>query len=93
MWIFDDRTLFILDVNEAAIAKYGWSRREFLAMTIEDLRPPKTRDFEEYRRVCRTIRPRAQQDFPLAAPDQGGTSIEVESTWLELPYNGVRESW
>ena len=40
MWIFDNDSLRILSVNEAAVQKYGWSEDEFLAMTIEDLRCP-----------------------------------------------------
>ena len=37
-WIFDMNCLSILDVNEAAIVHYGYSREEFLAMKISDLR-------------------------------------------------------
>ena len=40
MWVFDAKTLRFLAVNEAAIERYGWSRDEFLAMTIRDIRPP-----------------------------------------------------
>ncbi len=39
MWIFDTETHRFLDVNEAAVAAYGWSRDEFLGLTIEDIRP------------------------------------------------------
>ncbi len=39
MWMFDVDTLAFLAVNEAAIQHYGWSRDEFLAMTILDLLP------------------------------------------------------
>ena len=39
MWIFDVETLRFLAVNEAAVAAYGWSGEEFLAMTIADIRP------------------------------------------------------
>jgi two-component system cell cycle sensor histidine kinase/response regulator CckA len=38
MWVFDRESLCFLAVNEAAIAKYGWSREEFGAMTIRDIR-------------------------------------------------------
>lgn len=38
-WIFDKKTYQILDVNEAAIQHYGYSREEFLSMTLMDLRP------------------------------------------------------
>ena len=39
MWIFDVDTLKFVTVNEAAINSYGYSREEFLSMTIEDIRP------------------------------------------------------
>jgi PAS domain S-box-containing protein len=38
MWIFDTETLAFLDVNEAAIKHYGYTREEFLGMTIRDIR-------------------------------------------------------
>ncbi len=37
MWICDVQTLAFLEVNEAAIAHYGYSRSEFLAMKVMDL--------------------------------------------------------
>lgn len=40
MWVFDRQTLRFLEVNDAAVACYGYSRDEFLAMTIRDIRPP-----------------------------------------------------
>ena len=40
MWVFDCETLRFLAVNETALAHYGYSRSEFLAMTIADIRPP-----------------------------------------------------
>ncbi|MGE0452000.1 MAG: ATP-binding protein [Vicinamibacteria bacterium] len=39
-WVYDEETLAILDVNDAAVARYGFSRDEFLRLTIEDVRPP-----------------------------------------------------
>lgn len=39
MWIFDRKNLRFQAVNEAAIKHYGYSRREFLKMTIADIRP------------------------------------------------------
>jgi PAS domain S-box-containing protein len=40
MWVFDLETLRFLTVNNAAIRSYGFSRDEFLAMTVKDIRPP-----------------------------------------------------
>jgi PAS domain S-box-containing protein len=40
MWVYDLESLRFLAVNAAAVAHYGYSREEFLAMTIRDIRPP-----------------------------------------------------
>lgn len=39
MWIFELQTLNFIAVNDAAVAKYGYSREEFLKMNIMDIRP------------------------------------------------------
>jgi two-component system, cell cycle sensor histidine kinase and response regulator CckA len=39
MWVYDAESLQFLTVNEAAIARYGYSREEFLGMRITDIRP------------------------------------------------------
>lgn len=40
MWIYDVETLAFLEVNEAAVLSYGYTRNEFLSMSILDIRPP-----------------------------------------------------
>ncbi|MDR6807303.1 PAS domain S-box-containing protein [Dyadobacter sp. BE34] len=39
MWVYDVETYGILDVNQAAVRHYGFTREEFLGMTILALRP------------------------------------------------------
>lgn len=39
MWVFARETLAFLDVNEAAVRHYGYSRDEFLTMSLKDIRP------------------------------------------------------
>lgn len=39
MWVFDGETLRFLDVNDAAIKEYGYSREEFLGLQLTDLVP------------------------------------------------------
>jgi PAS domain S-box-containing protein len=39
-WVYDTATLRFLEVNEAALRTYGWTRDEFLGMTLRDIRPP-----------------------------------------------------
>ncbi len=39
IWVYDEETNGFLAVNEAAIRIYGYTRVEFLSMTIDDIRP------------------------------------------------------
>lgn len=39
MWVYDVDTLAFLEVNDAAVQAYGYSREEFLQMSIRDIRP------------------------------------------------------
>lgn len=38
MWVYDQESLRFLRVNDAALSAYGYSRDEFLAMTLADIR-------------------------------------------------------
>ncbi len=40
MIVYAEEDLRILDVNQAALEHYGWTRAEFLRLTIDDIRPP-----------------------------------------------------
>ncbi|MEW6735305.1 MAG: response regulator [Acidobacteriota bacterium] len=50
MWVYDVNTLRFLAVNDTTIARYGYSREEFLSMTIKDIHPQ-----EEITRIMETI--------------------------------------
>lgn len=39
MWVYDKETLRFLEVNNAALHHYGYTREEFSRMTIKDIRP------------------------------------------------------
>ncbi|MDP2415299.1 PAS domain S-box protein [Daejeonella sp.] len=39
MWIFDLESYRFLKVNDAAVRNYGYTKNEFLSMTIKDIRP------------------------------------------------------
>ena len=43
-WVFDAASLRFLAVNQAAVARYGYTREEFLYMSILDIRPEEDRD-------------------------------------------------
>ncbi len=40
MWIYETSSYRFMDVNSAAIDTYGYSREEFLQMSVLDIRPP-----------------------------------------------------
>lgn len=39
MWVYDLETLRFIEVNQAAVLHYGYSREEFLSMSLLDIRP------------------------------------------------------
>jgi len=43
MWIYNLDTYRFVEINPATIDKYGYTREEFLAMTVLDIRPPEDR--------------------------------------------------
>jgi PAS domain S-box-containing protein len=82
MWVYDVESLRFLEVNEAAIAHYGFSRDEFLRMTIKDIRPD-----EETAKLEDIV----EGDLPLIGKmgiwkhrKKDGTPIDVEITTHEF---------
>lgn len=43
MWIYDPESLKFIEVNDAAIKHYGYSRKDFYGMTLLDIRPKEDR--------------------------------------------------
>ncbi len=84
MWIYDAKTLAFLWVNDAAVARYGYSREEFLAMRLVDVRPPE--DVEGFLEHMQALGqdPNPGQLWRHRARD--GTIIEVEVTGGPVSY-------
>ncbi len=60
MWVYDTATFRFVEVNNAAVAKYGFSEEEFLKMTIFDIRPKE--DADRVKSIVDEIR-KVNQDF------------------------------
>jgi PAS domain S-box-containing protein len=86
MWVFDLETLSFLEVNIAAIHHYGYSREEFLAMTIEDIRPPG--DVPSLLAHLSKVPPQHEEAGIWKHRKKDGTIIEVEITAHELTFYG-----
>src|SRR5439155_22801736 len=89
MWAYDVETLQFLAVNDAAVRHYGYSRDEFLRMSVRDVRPAEElarfeSALETYRDSPDTIthRPRHQK--------KNGEVIDVEVTGGPIVFQGRR---
>jgi PAS domain S-box-containing protein len=89
LWVYDVRTPRLLAVNDAAVAHYGHSRDEFLAMTLEDLHP--LQDVPALRAALRTSLP-GPGTVPEAEPGRqrkkDGTVDHVECYRCALVFEG-----
>ncbi|HET7468545.1 MAG TPA: response regulator [Gemmatimonadales bacterium] len=88
MWIFDVDTLGFLAVNQATIQTYGWTREEFLGMTIMDLLAP-----EDAAPATPVTAERAAQRGEAALAHhqrRDGTVIEMELVSHEFQMGGRR---
>jgi two-component system cell cycle sensor histidine kinase/response regulator CckA len=86
MWVFDRETLRFLAVNDAAVDHYGYSRAEFLSMTVLDIRPT-----DEMDRFLTTV-----DEFSIGQKQAGqwkhikrnGEPIDVEVASSSIDWNG-----
>lgn len=86
MWVFDLETLAFLDVNQAAILKYGYSRDEFLRMSLKDIRPS-----EDIPALLKRVRVRSnelKEDGEWRHLKKDGTLIDVEITSHDVEWEG-----
>jgi PAS domain S-box-containing protein len=87
MWIFDRETHVFLDVNIAAVRQYGYSRQEFLAMTILDIRPtPDLSQLLQQGRDSRRQGPSTAEKLVHQAKDR--TVFPVAITSWQLTFRG-----
>lgn len=86
-WIFDKQSLIILDANQAAFDLYGYSREEFIGMSIKKLR--KKEDFAELDRILN--RPDRDQPFKGTFTHQkkDGEKMRVIISSRNLTYQGI----
>ncbi|HEY6489165.1 MAG: EAL domain-containing protein [Terracidiphilus sp.] len=87
MWVFDRGTLRFLAVNDAAIRQYGYTEREFMAMTIADIRPA-----DDIPALFADV---GKQGYGLQEPGpwrhrrKNGSLIDVEIVGHSIAYHGA----
>jgi PAS domain S-box-containing protein len=86
MWVYDLETLAFVAVNDAAVEHYGYSRDEFMTMTIKDIRPP-----EEVTALLDNLQ-KPRQDFEMSGvwrhQVKGGRLIDVEIASHLVEFDG-----
>jgi PAS domain S-box-containing protein len=88
MWAFDLETLAFLSVNDAAIAHYGYTREEFLTMTVKDIRPPE--DVPFFLETITKDAPGIRNAGVVRHRKKDGTLLEVEITTNLLIFDGKK---
>jgi two-component system cell cycle sensor histidine kinase/response regulator CckA len=89
MWVYDCDSLRFLKVNDAAIKAYGYSREEFLNMTLVDIRPEK-----DAPRFLQSVRQRHDGHNDCGVwrhRRKDGSIIFVEIMAFEFERDGRRE--
>ncbi len=86
MWVYELETRRFLAVNNAAVERYGYSRAEFLAMTINDIRPPEdVKILEDY---LASSNPAYNRAGEWRHQTKDGRVINVEITSNRLDFEG-----
>ncbi len=82
MWVVDASSLAFLVVNDAAVEKYGYTREEFLGMTMDQIATIET----GAQPSGDTLSTGASTAWQHIRKD--GALLHVESTWHEIPFAG-----
>ncbi|GAA4341604.1 PAS domain S-box protein [Flaviaesturariibacter amylovorans] len=83
-WIFRKDDLRFVEVNDAAIGHYGYSREQFLSMTVLDLQPP-----SERARVERLLRATPEVIAAEMLPVSRHLRHDGSEIFVELTTHGI----
>ncbi len=88
MWVYDLETLRFLEVNDCATERYGFTRDEFLSMTIADIRPEE--DAQKLLAYLQVESPDQNYAGIWRHRTKDGEIIDVEVTTHTLDFRGRR---
>ena len=91
MWICDIENFRFIAVNFSALKSYGWTREEFLAMTMDRILPPKDMEgFLEYRRQVESHGAGLNQTQNWRHKTKTGEVIAVQTSSQSVTFHGRR---
>jgi PAS domain S-box-containing protein len=89
MWVYDLKTFRFLMVNDAAITTYGYSREQFLSMSLFDIRPE-----EDYPLLAENLSKDSGDQFVFSGVwrhlKNSGEIIHAEINSHNIEWNGTR---
>ncbi len=91
MWVKDLETFRILEVNEAAVQQYGYSREEFLNLDANRIRSGgETERYTKY--INEVVKKHPETGFGRAGlwrhKRKNGEILDVEIKWSRIPFKG-----
>jgi two-component system cell cycle sensor histidine kinase/response regulator CckA len=86
MWLFEPGTVRIVEVNESAVRQYGYSREEFLRMSLYDIRPESERPRLDALRSAATAE---RATYLVKHQRKNGEILDVEVTAHPVEFDGV----
>lgn len=86
MWVYETRSLRFLDVNDATTRHYGYSREEFLTLTLRDIRPEE--DIPALLEDTEVPSTAFHTDGPWRHKRKDGSIRHVEITCHPIDYQG-----
>ncbi|WP_158639036.1 PAS domain S-box protein [Elioraea rosea] len=86
MWLYDNETFAFLSVNDAAVEAYGWSREEFLRMTILDIRPKE--EHEQVVALARSLTEKGAVSGPWRHLTRSGAERTVQIVSRATRFGG-----
>ena len=88
MWVFETDSLTFLAVNEAAVQRYGYSREEFLSMTLNHLRIEADSSSNETKALAAAGKGNFDPSWTGRHRKKDGTLIDVSATARHIVFDG-----
>jgi len=87
VWVYEASTLRFLEVNDAAMEHYGYTRDQFLSMTAAHIRPPE--ELERLRLAVDQPQPEKRTLSSWKHRTRDGRVLDVEAYSQRVEFSGV----
>jgi hypothetical protein len=88
MWLYDRDTLGFLQVNDAAVRQYGYTREEFATMNLRDIYP--SSEYPALDGIISSMGPHEETMALMKHRRKDGSTLDVEARGRPLPQVGRR---